>query len=339
MNLEAVMKRITLLWAFALMSTIASTNAYAQATRTFVSGHGSDENPCSLAAPCRSFAGALAQTNAGGEIAVLDTAGYGTVTINKSISIINPGGVEAGISVPSGGTGILITAGSVALRGLTLEGAGVGQDGIKLTGGSRLEIVNCVIRDFTHDGIYINPSSGTTTLSISNTIASDNGDNGIDIGPAAGSATVDGVISETLTNNNASSGIVVYALNGVTLLAIAISGGTSDNNDAGISVYGLIMGGYNTSVIISNLTASNNKSYGMQNNLAYLTLSQDKFLANDFVNSGGQPFDVDNENNGMLFLFNNNIMSALKNSAFATSDGTNNITQVGGTLPQKRNPL
>jgi hypothetical protein len=30
---------------------------------------------------------ALTQTNTGGEIAVLDTAGYGTVTINKSDSV------------------------------------------------------------------------------------------------------------------------------------------------------------------------------------------------------------------------------------------------------------
>src|SRR5215472_11211393 len=76
--------------------------AWSQANRTFVSGFGSDSNPCSLAAPCRSFAGAVAQTNAGGEIAVLDTAGYGTVTITKAISIVNEEGGEAGITVTSG---------------------------------------------------------------------------------------------------------------------------------------------------------------------------------------------------------------------------------------------
>ena len=71
------MKRIALLLAVAVVATITSTGAYALSNRTFVSGNGNDANPCSLAAPCRSFAGALAQTSPGGEIAVLDTAGYG----------------------------------------------------------------------------------------------------------------------------------------------------------------------------------------------------------------------------------------------------------------------
>jgi hypothetical protein len=95
---------------------------------------------CGVGSPCRTFAYALTQTNAGGEIAVLDTAGYGIVTINKALSIVNSGGVEAGIGVTSGGTAITINAGSadtVGLRGLTLEGAGIGQNGIVFNTGAR----------------------------------------------------------------------------------------------------------------------------------------------------------------------------------------------------------
>src|SRR5215472_4478503 len=120
------MKRITLLSAATLVATMASTGAFALSNRTFVSGTGSDANPCSLGAPCRSFAGALAQTSSGGEIAVLDTAGYGAVTITQAVSIVNEEGVEAGITVTSG-DGNTINAGSsdvVNLRGLTLVGAG-----------------------------------------------------------------------------------------------------------------------------------------------------------------------------------------------------------------------
>ena len=54
---------------------------------------------------------------------VLGTADYGTFTINKAISIVNGGGFEAGIMVPSQGT--VINAGpndAVNLRGLTIEG-------------------------------------------------------------------------------------------------------------------------------------------------------------------------------------------------------------------------
>src|SRR6185503_19966632 len=42
--------------------------AQAQATRTWVSGVGDDANPCSRSAPCKTFAGAISKTAAGGEI-------------------------------------------------------------------------------------------------------------------------------------------------------------------------------------------------------------------------------------------------------------------------------
>src|SRR4029078_7089446 len=64
-----------------------STLANAQATRTWVSGVGDDANPCSRTAPCKTFAGAISKTAAGGEINCLDPAGFGAVTITKSISI------------------------------------------------------------------------------------------------------------------------------------------------------------------------------------------------------------------------------------------------------------
>ena len=71
------MTRTTILMvaSFALAATQLAGPAQAQNTRSFVSGLGSDSNNCSLAAPCRSFQHAHDQTNAGGEIAVLDTAG------------------------------------------------------------------------------------------------------------------------------------------------------------------------------------------------------------------------------------------------------------------------
>jgi hypothetical protein len=59
------------------------------ATRTFVSGTGTDSGTCGRAKPCRTFAFALTQTAAGGEIDVLDPAGYGTVTIAKPICIFS----------------------------------------------------------------------------------------------------------------------------------------------------------------------------------------------------------------------------------------------------------
>jgi hypothetical protein len=63
--------------------------AHAASQHTFVLGTGADTNPCSPASRCRTFAGALVNTLPGGEIDVLDTAGYGAVTINQAVSIVN----------------------------------------------------------------------------------------------------------------------------------------------------------------------------------------------------------------------------------------------------------
>src|ERR1700748_3413091 len=92
------------------LSVLSALPANAQATRTWVSGVGDDVNPCSRTAPCKTFAGAISKTAAGGEISTLDPGGFGTVTITKSISITNDGAGEAGI-LASGTNGINVVAG------------------------------------------------------------------------------------------------------------------------------------------------------------------------------------------------------------------------------------
>src|SRR5229473_6183877 len=117
---------VMLLVAFA----VGTTAAYGQASRTWVSGVGDDANPCSRTAPCKTFAGAISKTAAGGEIDVLDPGGFGAVTITKPITISSEG-FEAGVLV-SGTNGIIINAGAsdtVVLRGLDIEGLGTGLSG------------------------------------------------------------------------------------------------------------------------------------------------------------------------------------------------------------------
>jgi hypothetical protein len=100
-----------------------SQSAQAQAPRTWVSGVGDDANPCSRTAPCKTFAGAISKTAAGGEIDALDPAGYGAVTITKSITI-DGGGQVASVLV-AGTNGIVVQAGPtdvVTLRNLRING-------------------------------------------------------------------------------------------------------------------------------------------------------------------------------------------------------------------------
>ena len=96
-------RRLTLLVSIFLL---VPSLAFASASRTFVSGAGNDANACSIVAPCRSLGAALAQTNSAGEIVVLDSAGYGPVTIGKSVSITAPQGVYAGITTATDGVTI-----------------------------------------------------------------------------------------------------------------------------------------------------------------------------------------------------------------------------------------
>src|SRR5882724_7095100 len=115
--------------------------AQALNTRSFISANGLDTNPCTRTQPCRTLQKAHDSTSAGGEINMLDPAGYGIVTITKAISIVNDGVGSAGILVPSAGTGITINAGTndkINLRGLIIEGAGVGENGIAFATGKSL---------------------------------------------------------------------------------------------------------------------------------------------------------------------------------------------------------
>jgi hypothetical protein len=155
---------------------LSAAPAQAGPNRTWVSGKGTDAGPCPVTAPCRTFAFALTQTAAGGEIDVLDPAGYGAVTITKAISIINDGVGVAAIGAATG-NGVTINAGandSVHLRGLTIEGISGATNGILFNTGGNLAIENCVIRGFINAGIAITPST-SSSFSVSNTIASDNG--------------------------------------------------------------------------------------------------------------------------------------------------------------------
>ena len=87
-NLHLV--RLSIIAAGLAIATFSPSAANAQATRTWVSGVGDDANPCSRTAPCKTFAGAISKTAAGGEINCLDPGGFGAVSIIKSMTISCP---------------------------------------------------------------------------------------------------------------------------------------------------------------------------------------------------------------------------------------------------------
>ena len=151
---------VPVLLGLALIMT--SPDAPGVGQRSFVKSTGVDTPPgpgsCSVTSPCRSFASAIDSTSTGGEIIVLDSAGYGPVGIAKSVSIIAPPGVYAGVTVPAGGIGIdMFTAGvTVVLQGLTINGTGAGGSiGVNFQDGTELRVVNCSISNFNAAGIFV----------------------------------------------------------------------------------------------------------------------------------------------------------------------------------------
>src|SRR5215467_8792923 len=128
------MRKINLLACLAIV-LLGTTLMSAQATRTWVSGVGDDVNPCSRTAPCKTWAGAISKTAAGGEISALDPAGFGAVTITKAITLNGDGTLA---SIVAGGTnGIVVNAGPndvVVIRNLSLHGVGTGLNGIRFLG-------------------------------------------------------------------------------------------------------------------------------------------------------------------------------------------------------------
>lgn len=168
MRSKAILSRAAL--GLTLLLALASA-AGAQLSRTWVSGTGDDNNPCSRTLPCKTFSGALVKTLAGGVIEVLDDGSYGGVTIDKSITIENEGH-SAGIIATNSSEGIIVNAGAgdhVVLRGLSIEGLGTGGNGIRFTSGFSLNISRCEIHRVTGNGISFEPT-GTSVLFVKDSV-------------------------------------------------------------------------------------------------------------------------------------------------------------------------
>ena len=145
---------------FVSITLTLATLTQAQATRTWVSGVGDDANPCSRTAPCKTFAGAISKTALGGEISVLDPGGFGSVIISKSITIDGTGTLASILAAAGNGININITdpkdaAKSVRIRGLSLNGAGTGTQGISVKSANKVTVEDCVIDGFVDSGINV----------------------------------------------------------------------------------------------------------------------------------------------------------------------------------------
>jgi len=208
--------------------------AVAGGQRSFVSTSGSDNPACSVGFPCRTFGAAVTATSPSGEVIVLDSGGYGPVTITQSISIIAAPGVYAGVSVASG-AGINITTAStdsVTLRGLTINNTGSGTHGIGFFGDGRLQVDDVNVSGFSVEGLIFTPATGGD-LVVQRSSFFGNGW-GIVVTPTG---TAKAVIDRVATHHNAQSGVQVGEG-----ADVVVRNSVASNNNQGVWCYGFAGG-------------------------------------------------------------------------------------------------
>jgi hypothetical protein len=298
-----------------LLVASLATPVHALSARAWVSGHGTDAGGCGgVTSPCRTPQYVLDNIIApGGEIDILDPAGYGAVTISHAVSIINDGVGTAGfIQTVSGQNVITITAGAsdaITLRGLNINGSGVANDGISFQSGGSLQVENCVIGDVTFQGIQIATNSAsnfTVTDVIATKIGSFGTGNGIYVAP---SASTIGTVKRFTSTNNGSGGISLFGGNASSPATIFVS--VADSVLANNSEYGSWTGstgtGVKTTLVLQNMTISGNVDGIVVNNNGAGMNDVFVVLANSTV--AGSPIGAYFQGGGVISTLQNNVFS------------------------------
>jgi hypothetical protein len=289
-------KRFVLSTALLLLTVLALAPAVqAQATRTWVSGVGDDANPCSRTAPCKTFAGAISKTAAGGEISVLDPGGFGAVTITKAITI-NGEGTLAGI-LASLTNGVIVNAGvndKVILRHLSINGAGNGLSGVRYLAGRQLVLEDVTIDGFTTRGIDV-ALAGSGVLEL-NRVTITKVPVGVRLNTTAGVLTA--VMEDVQLNSLATTGIE----------AASAGSFATVRNSAITSCGTALRAGANSSVI----NAENST-------LAFNTTAVNAAVSGATIRIAGNA------------IYNNGTGVSIAAGAFVQSDGTNRIIGNGAT--------
>jgi len=205
------------------------------AQRAFVASTGNDANTatsCVFTSPCRSFAAAMTVIEPKGEIVALDAAGYGAVTIDKSVTLTANPGVFAGIAASTGNAVTIATASvNVVLRNLNINGTGAA-NGVVMSAGTRLTIENCVISNFSGWGVHAQ-GGGAMRLRVVDTVVRDNSV-GVQVSDGA-----EATLTRTTLMGNSNAALRVTNNIGSTTTANLNDSVVTDNVNAGIWAEGL----------------------------------------------------------------------------------------------------
>jgi hypothetical protein len=284
--------------------------AFVGPQRTFVSTGGNDANPCSLTSPCRGFAAAIAAVASGGEVIVLDSGGYGSFTIARSVTVTAPSGVYAGISVFAGSDGVVINTPGVVvtLKGLTINGQG-GNSGIAFLQGSKLIVESCeianvggdpnaagilvqasggravvrdtIIRDMLNFGIWVMQPGGvqTATLVADNVALHNANSHSIYVGGGGGSGAAEAYLSHVTVTGSSLTGIAANtAFGGPAFVSVT-------NSTISSNAIGVLSTGTGAKVTVATSTIVKNAGVGLSQASSATLLSRGDNTIDD--NNGG----------------------------------------------------
>jgi hypothetical protein len=300
--------------AAVVLSLMWAVPAQAQATRTWISGVGDDANPCSRTAPCKTFAGAISKTAAGGEIDCLDPGGFGAVTVTKSITLDCGGGNggQVGSILVSGTNGVTVSAGAadlIKIRNLTINGiqktGSPGLSGIKFNTAAALIVEHVGIFGMgglsgSNGGIDFEPTvAGAKLYTVDVDIQYGLAD-GILIKPTS-SGTALASIAQTSLLHNAGSGVRVDGTNVASGLSanVTVADSTASGNQFGIFAVTPVSTG-TVRVMLAHDTFANNSSAGVVSNGATVTVRIGS------SNASGNGTGLAQTNSGTLASYGNN---------------------------------
>ena len=256
--------RLSLRILVVVLGALAFTSvAHAQASRTWVSGVGDDANPCSRTAPCKTFAGAISKTAAGGEIDCLDPGGFGAVTITKAMTLNCEG--TLGSVLVSGTNGIVVQAGPsdiVRFIDIKIVGLNTGINGINYLSGKQVVLDGVKIYDFPTS--CINVSNGTGLHLVVNNTTMNNCGTGVNV---------------TGSNNRADVNNAVISGGNFGLVAQNGSVATIRNSDISFETTGVQAGPGASSIVDVDSSNISFNSTGVQGNGASTFVN----LGNSFV--------------------------------------------------------
>jgi len=264
--------------AVAVAAAVVCAPAMAQVQRSFVASYGNDSNVatnCGFSAPCRGFTAAHGVTNSNGEIVALDSAGYGAITITKSISILSAPGFYAGISVASGNAVTIATAAvKVRLSGLKINATGGAPIGVNMTNGAALNIDNCAFTGFQtavlvntgaqvriSGSLFTNNANGASfdggaNVAIANSEFLGNTSTGV-ILPGGTATTTSVVVTNSVASHSSGTGFLALAQFAGADLHLTVSNSSSDSNNFGF-VSATTVAGASSIVVVGSSKATRN---------------------------------------------------------------------------------